>query len=92
VNHVFEYVRSDHRPVGDEVGSDGMPVSWEEFDLWRCACCGAEVWAECPVGWDRDGRPMAYHQESDPSGAMTGLDRSTDCPEDLATVYEVMTR
>jgi len=72
MNHVFEYVRSDHQPVGDEVGSDGMPVSWEEFDLWRCACCGAEVWteclivrAECLIDHDSDGRPEECSNPSD---------------------------
>jgi hypothetical protein len=92
VNHVFEYVRSDHRPVGDEVGSDGMPVSWGEFDLWRCACCGAEVWAECLTDYDPDDRLVVLHGCFNPYGAIKAEGRAVECPEDLATVYEVMTR
>jgi hypothetical protein len=90
MDHPFEYVRSDHRPEG--VGSDGMPLNWVESDLWRCDCCGEEVWDECAMDYDPDERPMVLHGHSDPMSAIVAEGRNSKCPEDFAIVYEVMTR
>jgi hypothetical protein len=90
MNHVFEYVRTDHLPEG--VGPDGMPAQWIESDLWRCGCCGEEVWDECDEYYDSDEIRRVLYGCSDPSAAMAREGRLAGCPDDLATVYEVMTR
>lgn len=90
MDHPFEYVRSDHRPEG--VGPDGMPIQWIESDLWRCACCGEEVWDECAEEYDPDERRTVLHGWSDPWRAVEAEGRPAECPDDLAVVYEVMTR
>ena len=90
MDHPFEYVRSDHRP--DDVGPDGLPAQWIEFDLWRCGCCGEEVWGECIQAYDDNEYFSAIPESSDPMKALEDACRPKECPDDLATVWEVMTR